>query len=281
MVTPKCQKVPIFFNCKSCDYRTSHKSHYVKHLTTDKHTCNTNVNITDNEQYSCGICGNKYKYPSGLSRHYSKCTNNVVNKDIVLQILKQNAEIIKENAELKNVMINVLNKCNHNTTTNHNKTFNLNFFLNDTCKDAMNLGDFVHNIQLQLSDLEKMGENGYVNGLTDIILKNLKDMAINIRPIHCMDIKREVIYVKDADKWDKEDNGNPKVRKAIKYIAHKNSKQLIEYKLMNPNYNNSSSKVSDTYNKLLIESMGGNGDNDLEKENKIIKNITREITVCK
>ena len=145
----------------------------------------------------------------------------------------------------------------------------------------MNITDFVNNIQLQLSDLEKMGEIGYVNGISNIIVKNLKDMDIASRPIHCTDIKREVLYIKDEDKWDKEPNDHPKVRNAIKHIAHKNSKLLIEFKEKNPDYNNSSSKVSDKYNKLLIETMGGKGDNDCEKEHKIIKAVTKEVMLDK
>ena len=323
----KCRKVPKLFCCETCDYNTSHKSHYVKHLSTDKcifaknsikrvtkysksaesaeigHFKTLVGKTTDAHtasELTC-ICGQTYKFKSGLSRHKTKCnafinsnelhtSNNApfnLNKELVLQILKQNHDILKENSELKNMMLDtqhkmmdVLEKGTHNTNS-HNKTFNLQFFLNDTCKDAMNITDFVNNIQLQLSDLEKMGEVGYVNGISNIIVRNLKDMDIATRPIHCTDIKREVMYIKDEDKWDKDKNGNPKVRNAIKHIAHKNSKLLNEFKAKNPDYNNSSSKVSDKYNKLLIETMGGKGDNDVEKENKIIRNITKEIIVEK
>jgi hypothetical protein len=195
--------------------------------------------------------------------------------------------LIKENHELKNMMMNtqnkmleVLEKGTHNTNC-HNKTFNLQFFLNDTCKDAMNIMDFVNNLNLQLSDLEKMGEIGYVNGISNIIVKNLKDMDVTSRPIHCTDVKREVLYIKDEDKWDKEANDHPKVRNIIKHIAHKNSKLLNEFKEKYPDYNNSSSKISDQYNKILIESMGGKGDNDYEKETKIIKNLSKEVVLDK
>ena len=185
------------------------------------------------------------------------------NQEIMLQVIKAGTHTITNN------------------TNSNNKTFNLQFFLNDTCKDAMNITDFVNNIQLQLSDLEKMGDIGYVNGISSIIVKKLKDMDVNSRPIHCTDVKREIMYVKDEDKWDKEENGNPKIRHAIKHIAFKNTKLLNQFKDKYPDYNNSSSRVSDNYNKILIESMGGKGDNDLEKENKIIRNITKEVTVEK
>jgi hypothetical protein len=145
----------------------------------------------------------------------------------------------------------------------------------------MNIMDFVHNLHLKLDDLEKMGEIGYVNGISNIIVKNLKDMDITARPIHCTDAKREVLYVKDENKWEKETIDYPKVRKAIKHIAHKNSKLLNDFKQQNPDYNKSDSKVSDHYNKLLIETLGGKGDNDYEKESKIIKNLSKEVLVDK
>tara|TARA_B110000971_G_scaffold22030_1_gene19936 strand:+ start:726 stop:1391 length:666 start_codon:yes stop_codon:yes gene_type:complete len=206
---------------------------------------------------------------------------NVQEKELIMTLIKENSDLKTMMLETQNKMMSVLEKGIVQNNNSNNKTFNLNFFLNDTCKNAMNISDFVNNLQLQLSDLEKMGEIGYVNGISNIILKNLKDMDITSRPIHCTDVKREVMYIKDSDKWDKEENGNPKVRKAIKCISHNNSRLLNEFKEKNPNYNNSSSKVSDIYNKLLIETMGGKGDNDDEKENKIIRNIIKEIIVEK
>jgi hypothetical protein len=166
----------------------------------------------------------------------------------------------------------------HNTT-NNNKTFNLNFFLNETCKNAMNIMDFVNSLQLQLSDLEKMGEIGYVNGMSNIIIKNLKDMDVTERPVHCTDMKREVLYVKDEDKWDKETNEKPKIRKAIKYVARKNARLLQDFKTQHPDCIKSESKYSDTYNKLMIEAMGGKGCDDIEQESKIIKRLAKETTI--
>jgi len=273
----------MYFTCDKCDYITCKKFDYRKHLTTAKHLGKINDNNKSQKVAMCGngyicSCGQIYKFNSGLSRHKRKCRfqdddDIVCDKGLVIKLINQNNE-------LQTQVIELLKSGTHTHNTNiNNKTFNLNFFLNETCKDAMNIMDFVKTIQLQLSDLEKMGEIGYVNGISEIIVKNLKDMDINIRPIHCMDVKREILYIKDSDKWDKEENGNPKVRNVIKHIAHKNSKLLNEYKVLNPNYNNSSSKVSDKYNKLLIESMGGKGDNDFEKENKIIRNITKEIII--
>jgi hypothetical protein len=208
--------------------------------------------------------------------------------------------LIKENSELKNMMMEAQNQMmntqnqmmeviktgTHNTTNNthtnsHNKTFNLQFFLNETCKNAMNIMDFVDSLKLQLNDLERMGEIGFVNGMSNIIIKNLKSMDVTERPVHCTDQKREVIYVKDEGKWDKEEDTKPKLRKAIKHIAHKNAKLIGEFKTKYPDYNTCASKISTQYNTMVIEAMGGIGSNDLCNENKIIKRISKEIMVEK
>jgi hypothetical protein len=177
--------------------------------------------------------------------------------------------------------INTTNSHNNtnNTNNSHNKTFNLQFFLNETCKDAMNITDFVDSIKLQLNDLIKVGEIGYVEGISNIITKNLNALDVTQRPVHCTDKKREVLYVKDENKWEKEDEDKNKIRKVIKRVMIKNQRLLPEYKEKYPDYNKSSSKISDQYNTIIIESMGGKGDNDFEKENKIIKNITKVTTI--
>jgi hypothetical protein len=195
--------------------------------------------------------------------------------------------LIKENSELKNMVLDVCQKIqplnntiNSHNINSHNKTFNLNVFLNEHCKDAMNIMDFVDSLKLQLSDLESVGKLGFVNGISNIIVKKLNSLDETKRPIHCTDAKREVLYVKDEDKWEKE-NENKKIRKAIKHIAHKNSKLIPEFKAKHPDCVKSDSKYSDQYNKLIIEAMGGSGDNDSEKEDKIIKNIAREVIIDK
>ena len=180
-------------------------------------------------------------------------------------------------------MLEVIKNGTHNTTNNNcnNKSFNLQLFLNETCKDAMNIMDFVDSIKLQLSDLEKVGEVGYVEGITNIILKNLKELDVTKRPFHCTDKKREILYIKDDNKWEKEDENKAKMRKFIKYVAHKNIILLPEFKEKYPDCGFSHSKKSDQYNKLIIESMGGSGNNDIEKEDKIIRNITKVIAIDK
>jgi hypothetical protein len=145
----------------------------------------------------------------------------------------------------------------------------------------MNIMDFVDSIKLQLGDLENVGKLGYVEGISNIITTNLKALDVTQRPVHCTDKKREVLYIKDEDKWEKEDEEKKKLRKAIKRVASKNQSLLPQFKEAHPDCNKASSKFSDQYNKIIVESCGGPGDNDLEKENKIIKNITKVTTIDK
>ena len=302
MTNRKISKISKQFSCDLCDYHTSKPSEFCKHLSTSKHKIRTNTNEKDaKDAKSCSTfhscdCGNKYKHASSLWNHKKKCqpaslpiiidsSNNefVFDKEFVMSILKQNSELQAQMMVQQTQMMEVIKNGTHNTThtNSHNKTFNLQFFLNETCKDAMNITDFVDSIKLQLTDLMNMGEVGYVNGMSNIIIKNLKDLEVHERPVHCTDVKREVLYVKDEDMWNKETEGNPKIRCAIKRIAQKNSKQLFEFKHQYPDCVKSHSKHSDTYNNLIIESMGGKGDNDTEKENKIIRQLAKEVLVEK
>ena len=154
-------------------------------------------------------------------------------------------------------------------------------FLNETCKDAMNITDFVDSLQLQLSDLEDVGKLGFVEGISNIIVKNLKALDVHKRPVHCADKKREVIYIKDQDKWERDNDEKQRLRKAIKSVAYKNEKLLPKYKELHPGCNYSDSKYSDHYSKLVIETMGGSGNNDVEKQDKIIRNIAKEVVIDK
>ncbi len=266
---------------------------------------NTNLDEQKNLHFMCE-CGKKYKHMSSLCKHKKTCENiinkNNINNDyindktlltnLVLEVVKNNNELQKQciefqkqNNELQKQMLEVCKNGTNNSITNtinsHNKSFNLNFFLNETCKDAMNIMDFVDSIKIQLSDLEKVGKIGYVEGISNIIVQNLNSLDENKRPVHCTDSKREVMYVKDEDKWEKENETKVKLRKAIKYVAHKNSKMLNEFRVKNPDCLKSTSKVSDQYNKLVFEVLGGKGDNDSEKEDKIIKNIAKEVIIDK
>jgi hypothetical protein len=236
-------------------------------------------------------CGLVYYCRTSLWRHKKTCCE-VNNVELLGQKYDKQDELInyliKENQEFKHLILEVVKKdtiTNNNNnitqTNSNNKTFNLQFFLNETCKDAMNIMDFVDSIKIQLSDLEKVGKIGYIEGISNIIVKNLNLLDESKRPVHCTDSKREVMYVKDEDKWEKENEEKKKLRKAIKHIAHKNTKLLREFKTKHPDCDKSDSRFSDQYNKLIIEAMGGKGDNDIEKEDKIIKNIAKEVTIDK
>ncbi len=168
-----------------------------------------------------------------------------------------------------------------NNVNSNNKTFNLQFFLNETCKDAMNITDFVDSLKLQLSDLENVGKLGFVEGISSIIVKNLQALEVHKRPVHCADKKREVLYIKDEDKWEKEDEDKNKIRNVIKNVANKNQRLLTKYKEEHPGCNYSESKYADQYSKIVIEAMGGTGNNDSEKEDKIIQKIAKEVVIDK
>ena len=291
------QKNETKYFCEVCDYSTDRKSNFDTHNLSSKHKKIANGNEIKqklSKNLECEFCNKLYNTSAGLWKHKQKCnidndnnTNNNPTKECSqsneIEDLKEFMKyLMKENSEMKNMMMKVIENGTHNitTTNSHNKSFNLNFFLNETCKDAMNIMDFVDSIKLQLSDLEKVGELGYVNGISNIIVKNLNELDVTKRPVHCTDKKRETLYVKDENKWEKDDE-KKKLRRAIKRVATKNQRLLLKFKEVHPDCGYSASKYSDQYNKIIVESMGGSGDNDLEKEEKIIRNITKQVVIDK
>ena len=285
------------YYCENCDYGTSKKSSYDDHLLSAKH----NKSMVSHQilpklcsKYICQNCNKEYKDNSGLWKHKKVCNFTELQieiKEPEPEPLESNKDelinyLMKENQEFKNLILEIVKKDTYNNSTNnstnnsHNKAFNLQFFLNETCKDAMNIMDFVESIQLQLSDLEKVGEVGYVEGISNIIIKNLKQLDVSQRPVHCTDKKRETMYIKDENKWEK-DEEQKKMHKVVRKVAAKNARLVLKYKELHPDCNTYSSKYSDQYNKIIIEAMGGSGDNDFEKEEKIIRNVSKIITVDK
>jgi hypothetical protein len=298
------QKIFYKYECKSCYYNSNNFKDYSKHLLTPKHIKLTGSNentdaFSPKSQniYKCD-CEKIYKHRQSLFTHKKKCNKACSNvdkeepqkiNDLVITIMKEfmngQKEIMKEQ---QNMMVQVLkNSAQHNTTNNvnnnnsHNKTFNLQLFLNETCKDAMNIMDFVESVKLQVADLENVGKVGYIEGISNIIIKNLNAMDVNKRPVHCADQKREVMYVKDENIWEKEDENNKKLRKAIRMIAHKNICMLKDFRDKYPDCQDYDSKKSDQYNKIVYESMGGKGDDDYDKDTKIIKKIAKQVTITK
>jgi hypothetical protein len=298
------------FYCNYCDYGTSKKSSYTNHTLSAKHTKSIKGNVLETGGnhfmpklcdfiiFTCKNCNKQFKNRSGLWKHKKKCItpNNEYNieqsksinddKEIIKRLLQQNTELIKEQTDIKHLMLEIIkngtnNVYNSNNTNSHNKAFNLNFFLNETCKDAMNITDFVDSIKLELNDLEKVGEVGYIEGISNIIIKNLNELDETKRPLHCTDKKRETIYIKDQGQWEKEDDNKTKIKKTINKIANKNIKLISQFREKYPECRKSDSKISDKYNKMIIEAMGGPGDNNVEKEEKIIKNITKATIINK
>ena len=295
MSTKNTSKNINYFECIKCNFKCCKKGDFNRHILTPKHkisTESTEIHI-NTSTHICEKCNKNYKDRSGLWRHKQKCSFineetktdenvdiDINDKNLILTLIQQNNELQKQMLE---VIKNGTNNTNINNSMNnsHNKTFNLQVFLNETCKDAMNIMDFVDSIKIQLSDIESIGELGYVNGMSKLIIKHLNALEENMRPVHCSDPKRDSLYVKDKNVWEKEDPDNKKIKKAIKYISHKNICAVSEWKAKYPDCIYSDSLKSDQYNHIIIESMGGSGDNDAEKADKIVKKIAKVVTIDK
>ena len=294
------------FYCETCDYGTSKKSSYNDHLISSKHVKSMNSNEILPKICSasiCNKCNKKYKDNSGLWRHKKKCmviedvivNNECIDSKMILQIIQQNQEAqqqtqeaIKQNQELQKQMIDIC-KNGNNTTNNvqtnntncNNKSFNLNVFLNETCKDAMNMKDFVDSIQITLTDIENMGKLGFVNGITNIIVNRLKAIDVHMRPVHCTDQRRETMYVKEKNQWNKEEEDNKNIRTFIQLVAHKNTRNLSLFKNKHPDCLEYHSKYNDQYNTIVMETFGGYGNTDYDSENKIIRKLVKELSIDK
>ena len=306
--TPKSPKVPIKYSCELCDYNTCSKRDFTKHKATDKHKLREKPNKPNTIyiknpkmsklSFDC-ICGKKYKHSPTLSAHKKKCTylvkNNIKNNEIVEKkedmievLVKDNLdlkhlmiEMMKSNTDLQKQMLEVCKNSNNSITHNnsHNKTFNMQIFLNEHCKDAMNIMDFVDTFKLDYSDLEKVGEVGYVEGISGIIIKKLNEMDIYKRPIHCSDAKRETTFVKDKNVWEKENGNRDKLRLAIKHITKKNTDMLNKWSAAHPGSCDSDNYLNDIYIEIVRQAMGA-GDIE-ENENKIMRKIARSVLIDK
>lgn len=280
------------FVCQICCFECNHKCDWDRHVLRKKHAAKFQENIQDpkknekNEnQFLCHICDRSFKTNAGLWKHNNRgaCSTffcNEVQQTPISLMDKDELiiELLKQNKELLEIVKNGTNNTNCNNNTNsHNKAFNLNFFLNETCKNAMNISEFVESIKLQLSDLTDVGELGYVDGISKIIAKNLNNLDETIRPIHCTDRKRETFYVKDQNQWEKEDDNKTKLKRFVQSIANKNIRLLPQFREKHPDYSNSSLKISDVYDKIVVEAMVC----DKDKDEKIIKNICHATTIHK
>ena len=284
------QKLSNKYYCEKCDYGTSRKSNITSHIMSAKHQKTTlnnafsaktsNISASFNK-YCCKKCDKKFNDRAGLWRHNKKCnyynidTNTNTNNDLI-------QHLINENKEFKNLILEIVKKDsitnnNNNTINSHNKTFNLHFFLNETCKDAMNMSDFINSMKLQLSDLESVGKLGFVDGITNIIIKNLQALDVEKRPVHCSDSKRETMYIKDQDKWEKEDDELNKMKQMIRQVRDKNISLITSWRDLYPECLLSNSKKTDQYNNICMESFGFRK----EKEQKIISKIAKSVVIDK
>jgi hypothetical protein len=297
------------YYCEKCDYKCCKIYNWKKHISTAKH--NQEILVDDlvaksgkkgQKEYFCEKCDKCFYTNAGLWKHKTKgkCieseTNKVIdlykntisNKDeLIITLLKQNAELIKGQQDMmvkmsENGINNQTNNHSNNHTNSHNKTFNLQFFLNEECKDALNITEFVSSIKVQLEDLETTGRLGYVEGVSRIINKNLNDLDQTKRPIHCSDVKREVLYIKNEDQWIKENETKPILTKAIKQIANENIKQISEWRKKYPDCTDSDSRKNDLYLNIVSNAMSGTTtEEQTTNYEKIITKVAREVVIEK
>ena len=318
--TPKITKTII---CEKCRFICSKQSDYDRHIVTRKHIGvinGINKTPTTESHHKCR-CGNEYKHLSGLYRHKRKCNKTDVSEQVVdtshmqvthtldttlvIELLKQNQEFkdlmveqskqlidqqqqLMEQQQQNNKLLEAVKDGKlgyttiHNTTNNNNK-FNLNFFLNETCKDAITMSDFINSIEVTMEDFIQTGNIGFVDGISKVMVERIKVMDKHTRPMHCTDLKRETLYIKNDDKWEKEDSDKTMLRKAVKNIANKNYNQLYKW------YNNSKPQVEmigsedcENYFKYHKAALGGyDKEEDKKFEEKIIKNVLKEVLVDK
>ena len=278
------------FNCYPCQFYTNNNYDFKRHQSTKKHekTVNYTRNSTENceEVFLCE-CGKMYKERTGLWKHKKKCKKveedtkdeeeeELSEKDMVLKLIKQNGDLQKQIINMSKETKQVTNITNQ---TNH---FNLNFFLNDRCKNALNLIDFVNSLQLSIDDLEQTGKLGYVEGISRIFVNALNDLDETERPIHCTDIKRETVYVKDKDKWELETGDKSKLKATLHRIEEKNLDLIPKWQKENPNSEIMDSRENAEYINLTLSSLGPDNEREKDKqENKIIKSVLKEVTIDK
>jgi len=308
MLTNKTDKNRKCYSCEICQFNTSDKKDYTRHCSTRKHSELT-ISLTKKTEepkshHICSHCGKEYTSRVGLWKHSKTCSvgkndKSMISEDDILgsepiknyimSLVAQNTELknmfIQHNAELKEIKTIIAEQPPPQQITNiHNKTtnntqFNLNVFLQQTCKDALNMSDFIDSLDINTKSLERTGTHGYVHGISKIFIDGLRKLKIQDRPIHCTDLKREILYIKDNDKWTK-DEENKQFKKALDTVVHRNMIQIVKWEEDNPETSNPESKNYDFYFELARQSMGG-GDHDVTARNndKILKAIAKEVHI--
>lgn len=314
METEKLLKVANKFVCEKCDYNTSKLSSYKKHLTTAKHLGKqkeTEKLLKVADTYKCEYCSKLYHNRSSLWKHKQKCmyqlrdavysgsehniSPEVIEKEethtALFELIKQNQEFKellveqqKENQGLQKQLLEAVKDVKHvtNNTVNSNNKFNLNFFLNEQCKDAMNISEFLENMQLDMEDLLETGRLGYVNGISRIFINKLRELDTYKRPLHCTDLKRETLYIRDNDVWEKEENSKETLRKLVDKVANKNCKTMRKWTEENPNYTEMDSIENEEFMKLSSAILGGFGEWESKQfGDKVIRNVIKDVFIAK
>jgi hypothetical protein len=289
----ECEKsTSISYYCECCDFNTRNRYDFNRHNQTKKHKLSSIVfkkpdSIVSQPNEESTSQQNQQQLPSNP---VIETKNNDITTDIVMELLKQNKEIqnslVEQNKELQNTLLEISkqNKVINTTTTNNitNNQFNLNVFLNEECKNALNIEDFIDSLKLTVNDIEETGKLGYTQGLTRIFVKALKDLDVNMRPFHCTDIKRETVYIKDQDTWEKENAEKTKLRNVLKQIARKNLKMLPEWQEKNPDFRYLDTPENEQFMKISISSLGSEYEDEQEKmDDKIIRNVLKEVVLEK
>ena len=300
MLTDRSLKIPKEYKCEKCNYITCNKKDFNKHLLTEKHIILTNVDNNSqkipDKTFSCE-CGKKYKHRQSLSVHKKKCILIIENTDLItiedkkeiLELKEDNKELKEDNKELKNMIKELIKEntkqqtqiselipklCVNNTINNtQNNKFNINVFLNEQCKDAINLSDFIKSLHVTLEQLDFTKQHGLAQGLSKSIIDNMNKLSIYQRPMHCTDTKRETLYIKDDDNWSKE-GSKEKLKNVIKKTSSKNFNALMDWKFLNPDYINSEDKTD--YFTKTISTIGKSTDSI---DDKIIKSLCKETYV--
>ena len=299
------------FYCEKCDFKCSKQSDYTRHILTAKHQQVYNDTLNYAKSYMC-ICGNAYKHSSGLYRHKNTCasvqpttlidnvsshipTSHLVDASLVIELLKQNQEFkslmmeqSKQLADQQNLLLEAvkdgkIGNTTNNMNTNCNNKFNLNVFLNETCKDAISMDDFINSFEVTRDEFLHTGKVGYIEGLSAVMASRFKEMDVHTRPLHCTDLKRETIYIKNADKWEKDDADKTKMRKAVRGVARKNKQEMWRwYDDNKPEVEQIGTDVCEDYFQYHRSTLGGYGkEEDLKFEDKIIKNVLKCVHVDK
>ena len=317
MATKKHEKNTVNFYCNLCNFKCSRKGEWNRHIITRKHINSTNgnnFNTKKHQSFICVKCNKQYSDRTGLWKHKQKCPkidenknefeteqaqmSDIVSSNTVMQLLKENQEFKillieqqqanqkqqEENQKLHSRLLEAVKDTGNtynNTINNNNQKFNLNFFLNTTCKDAMNMSDFIENMEINFKDIENIGRNGYVNGMTEMILSRIKELDVTKRPLHCTDLKRETMYIKDNDEWCKDTPENSKLRKMIGYVAKRNYATIPLWREKYPECQNWNDPKYDFCVDMMRNILGDIGEKQTRLDKKVIKNLSKHITVEK